>query len=239
MRLLLLVHPADVVFGMERRGDVFLEEGPNRGAGHPAQNFTEQEALVVNVVGRAGTRLPQRLLHFERTDVCVVIVEPAGIHGVGGQHRNRRGVIEHHPHRDGLLARLRELGPVMRHGHVGIDQPAVDRHVEADAGNAFGDAHHAHRGVRVPRLTVVGAGPPAPQVDHGLAINDDRAACAELFLDTKVLGERLEHRRELFVAHAVQRERASARVDRLVEIQVVQISLSRSASLCDSNARYC
>ena len=66
VRLLLLVHPADVVFGVERLGDVLLEERADGHAGHPAHDLAEQEALVVHVVGRAGARLPQRVLHLER-----------------------------------------------------------------------------------------------------------------------------------------------------------------------------
>src|SRR5690606_32353517 len=200
VRLLLLVHPADVVFGGERTGDVVLEERADGHAGYPAQDLAAQETLDVHVVGGARARLPQRVLHLERLDVGLVVVEPARIHRVVGQYRDRRGVVEHHAHGDRVLAVLRQLGPVGGDTLVRIDQAAVYRHVEADAGDALGDAHHAHGRVLVPLLRPVCARPAAPQVDHGCAVEDYRAGGAELFLDAEILGEGLEHRREALVA---------------------------------------
>ena len=193
----------------------------------------------MHVVGRARAWLPQRLLHFERVDVGAKIEEPARIHCVGRQHRDCRGVIEHHADGDAVLAVLRELGPVGGNPLVGIDQPPVDRHVEADAGHALGDAHHADGRVLVPLLAAVGPRPAAPQVDHRLAVDDHGAGSSELLLFAEVLGESFENGSKPLVANAAQRERGAACVHRLVEIEMRQAALPSPPSLCDSNERYC
>jgi hypothetical protein len=179
----------------------------------------------VHVVGGAGARLPQRMLHLECADVGVEIVEAAGVHRVVGQHRDRRGVIEHHAHGDVGFAVLRELGPVRGDPLVRVDQAAVDSHVEADAGHPLGDAHHAYGRMPVPLLRAVGPRPAAPQVDHRFAFEHHGAGRAQLFLYAEVFGERFEDRRELLIAYASHRIRTAARVDGLVEIEVPQVSL--------------
>ncbi len=149
----------------------------------------------MHVVGGARARLPQRLLRLQRVDIGRVIEEPAGIHDVVGQHRDRRGMVEAPCARGCPLCRSARIRA--SNGAMGLSistSPRSMHHVEADAGHALGDAHHADGGMLVPFLRTVGAGPAAPQIDHRLAFDHHRGRRAEFLFLPEILDERLDRR---------------------------------------------
>ena len=76
-----------------------------------------------------------------------------------------RAVREHLPHRDALLAGLREFRPIGRDGRVVIEQPAVDHDVHGGRRDAFRRREAGRHRVGVPGIAGLVA-PPAPGVDH-------------------------------------------------------------------------
>ena len=224
------VHPADPVFRAERPGDVLAQERPDGHARHPPHDLTQEEALVVHMVRGAGARLPQRLLHFQCPDVGRVVEESAGIHRVGGQHRDCRAVVEAPAHQDVFLPVLRELGPVVRDRLVDVDQALLDHFVEANAGHTLRDAHHADGRMLVPFLRAVGIRPAAPHIDHGFAVEHGRSRGAQLFLDLEILDERVNRGLKIRLEPPANPIAAAARLDRLVQLGQCHAPVLPSAS---------
>ena len=67
-----------------------------------------------------------------------------------------------------------ELGPVRRDRLVVGQQPAVDQSVNDGGGDALGRGEHHRRGVRRPGLLAIPVGPPCPDVDDRLAVDEYR-----------------------------------------------------------------
>ena len=216
--LLLRRHAADIVFGVKRPGDLRAQERADRLAANPAHDLAQQIALIMDVIGRPGAGLPQGLLILQRLHIGLAVEHAAGIQPVVGEHRNSGGVIEDMTDEDPVLAVLREFRPVGRDRRIDIDLAAVDQHVEADAGDALGDRHHADRGMGVPRLGLVAVAIAAPQIDHRLAVDDHRNGRTRLVLDPVILLEGLEHRLKARITLPPNWKRRPPRLDQLIHL---------------------
>ncbi len=69
---------------------------------------------------------------------------------------------------------------------------------------------------------MIGLGPAAPQIDHGLAIDDHGTRRAQLFFLAEVPDEGVGHGAEPLVIAATQRIAAAARFDHLVQLRLRQ-----------------
>ncbi len=185
-------HVADEVVGVQRPCDLALQEGADGLAGDPAHDLAQQIALVVDVVGGLGPRLPERLLLLERLHIGFPVEHGARVELVGGQDGDGGGVVQDVADQDAFLAVLGELRPVAGHRRVELHQPAVQQHVEADGGDPLGHRHHADQGVPLPGAGAILVGEAAPEIDHRPPVQGHRHGGAQLVLEAVVLQEGLD-----------------------------------------------
>ena len=169
------------------------------------------------MVGCGRAWRPERRLPLQRGDDCVA-VENGATPKLLEHHREPGRVIQDVPHQDALLAVLRELGPVLGHRRVRVDEAPIDEDVEADARDALGDGHHAQDGVPFPPPGVAVVAVARPQIHHGLAVDHDTGRRADLLVGGVVLLKCLRHRRKAGMAPAVELVLPSARREALVNV---------------------
>ena len=155
----------------ERAGHFLGEEGAERAAADPAHDLADQVAVGDGVVAVGGSGLPEGLLGGERFGHRVP--GPHLFPGQRGVQRRQAGLVgEQEANRQLFLPRLRELGPVGRHGRVEVEAALLGQEVGADRGGALGG-----REDELERLVVVR---PVPLTVEGAAAEVDDLAAAQV-----------------------------------------------------------
>ena len=157
-----------------------------------------RSTLVVGVVARRGPGLPPRRLGRQALRRRLPVVHV--------WHLERRvpardpgGVAEDVAQLDLRLAVGGELGPVVGHRRVGVEQAAVDQHQRGEIGHRLGRRPDVGDGVLGPGRAPLGVAPSTPDVHHGLAVDVQHDTRAELLL-SQLLGQRVAHRRKARIA---------------------------------------
>ena len=101
-------------------------------------------------------------------------------------------MAQEHPHRDVLLTRLCELGPVGGDAFVHIEQVAIDERVGTRRGHPLDRRVGAGDRVGLPLARPGFVRPATPQVDDLAAVNVRADACSNLALLQAAL-EHLDH----------------------------------------------
>ena len=118
-----------------------------------------------------------------------------------------RLVRQHVAHGDPFLARLGELGPVLGHAAVVVDEPAVGEHVQHGGGDALrGGEARGHRVVQP--WAAEGISIAAPQVDDTRAVLIDAHGRSARVL-TQQAAQRLGDRDEVGMDEAIHGKAAA------------------------------
>jgi hypothetical protein len=143
------------------------------------------------VVAVRDAGLPEGLLHLERADHR--LPRERLFPGQPGVDRREPGLVAEQPtHRDVLLSRLAELGPVLHDRRVEIERPALHEQVRARGRRALGRREHDLQRVAVIGRAGVGAYA-APQVDDLRAVHVVRVRRTDLAALLEVARERVAH----------------------------------------------
>jgi hypothetical protein len=189
-RLVLLGEPDPELESVGLR-DLVVEERAEAAAVDAPHDLTDEVPVGHRVVAVRDAGLPQRQLHLERADDRVPR-QCLGARELGVDGGQPRLVGEQPLHRDVLLAGLPELGPVLHHRRVDVEQAALGEQVRADRSGALGAGEDdLQRVVVVRRAGVVAR--PAPDVDDLPAVDVERVARALFAVLDEVVGEGVAH----------------------------------------------
>jgi hypothetical protein len=188
----------DVEVRPERDRHLVLEEGAEALARDPPDDLADQVSLGHGVVARGGTRLPPRCLRGQQARHLLPVTEVL----VGDRRLppGQAGRVRHEvADLDGLLARRRELGPVVGDGGVEVELAAVGQDQRAQGRHGLGRRPHVGDGVALPRGAVFRVDPAAPEVDDRLALQVDGHGGADIVPCVDVGGEQFFHPAEAVV----------------------------------------
>ena len=193
---------SDEEVGTQRLGHLTGEPGADRVSGDAAHDLSDQVALGQGVVAGGRSGLPPRHLGGQRRDAELPIRQL-----LGGDRllptREARRVAHEVADLDGLLAALRELGPVGGHRRVEVQLLAVGQHQGAHEGHRLGGRPHVGQGVPFPRRALGLVHVPAPDVDHRLAVEVDGHRGSHIGARIETGRERLSHTIETRLAGTV------------------------------------
>src|SRR5208337_2007274 len=144
---------------------------------------------------------PPRLLLGERGRHRVPVEERVVVEEFahGGK---TRAMTQQIPHRQLVLARLGELGPVLRHGRVDVEQALVGEAMRADRGDALGGRVDVDERVARPRLGLRLISMSRPDIHDASTVEHNCRGGADLVSLLKILGERVLDTIELRIAGA-------------------------------------
>ena len=138
-------------------------------------------------------------------------------HLAQSRHRFQRGqsglVRQQLPDGDLTLAVLREVGPVVGHGAVEVDQTLGRGHRDGKCGNAFRRREHVDDGVSLPGCLGQTVAVTTPQVHHLDAVPVYRDGCADLSALREVGPKRVGDRSIPFVDVAADQGRRNRHLE--------------------------
>ncbi len=151
--------------------------------------------------------------------------------------REPGAVAQYLPDRDPLLACGGELGPVVRDGSVDVDLAALHEHVCADRGRALRGREDDGQRVRRPLSPTGEIGQAAPDVDHRLPVEVDRAGGTDVATLLEILDERADDRFEARLRPTSDLDLLGARRARVRVHGPVSLGTSLVGFRCDRGPR--
>jgi hypothetical protein len=121
---------SDVEVGVQRFRHLLTEERADAPARDPAHDLALQVPLGDAVIPRRRSWLPPRRLTGELGNDPVPVVQILSLHG-RVEARQTRGVAHHVANKHAFLAVGCELGPVLGHRCIEVDQATVGAHEHA------------------------------------------------------------------------------------------------------------
>jgi hypothetical protein len=196
--------PDEQAVEIERVGDLGLEHVVEGLARHALDQLSHEPAVGEAVVAVGGARLVNGDSVGESLDHVAPVQHARGRIHQAPDVVEAGLVTQDLADRDPVLARLCELGPVLRHGIVVVDQAAIGEDVQQCRGHALrgGERERERLGLPGAALLVTGT---RPAVDHRLAavIDAQRRATGPVLrnLTLESLGRLLEIRVHVAAQH--------------------------------------
>lgn len=177
---------------IERAGHLVVEEAADASPVDAPDDFTAEPTEGQRVVAKRLPRLPHRTLRGEPSGHAPVIQHV--IKRCPGRQRRQPGRVTHDvtdQHR--LLPGCGELRPVLCDRSVEVELPSVREDRHADRDEPFASREHHLHGVASPGDAAVSVREPAPEIDHGLAVDVGREGRPKLTASREVAFELASH----------------------------------------------
>jgi hypothetical protein len=154
---------------VERARNLVAQISARSFSGDASNHLANQMSESNRMVAMPGARLPPWFMRRERcTHHRPVEVR---VHRQLLSHRGQsRAMTQQIIYRNFVLARLRELRPVLRHRRVEIQHPLIDQPMRTNGRKPLGRRVHVDERIARPRLGLRLVGMTTPKIDDGLSI---------------------------------------------------------------------